>query len=375
MIFRRDPARVSPCSIILVHGTWGRGIVPKISDLRRRYLFRGSKRWFDDDSPFQERLKSLGWPIRAFFWSGANSVYARDSAARELSDQLRKDLADPDATSVIIAHSHGGNVALRALQHLDSMAERIRIVTLATPFLRVFAIESPRLPWSVMFLIWAMIIPIVMIATLSLPFGYDWHPFWFELFLPAVASILIVRWLIATFINPHAARVIAENAYYDSKGTAASRMLVIRGVDDEASLTLAAGSIGSRLSYFVLTWIIPAYFLIALIILIVAVADYRLVDALLLFPLLGAPLFFFLPGVFKSAFGREFLTKALVCDIVADSVPDTVEGVTAITLPPVKAPSWLQALRKFSLLQLRHGIYNHPQCTDEIMRWLRTTAP
>src|SRR5262249_60744241 len=112
MIFPRDPARVSPCSIILVHGTWGRGIFPKISDLKRRYLFRGSKRWFEDGSPFHERLKALGWPITAFPWSGANSVHARDSAARKLSDQLRKDLAAPGATFVIIAHSHGGNVAL-----------------------------------------------------------------------------------------------------------------------------------------------------------------------------------------------------------------------------------------------------------------------
>src|SRR5262249_61467715 len=121
MIFPRDPARVSPCSIILVHGTWGRGIFPKISDLRRRYLFRGSKRWFEDGSEFYKRLKLHGWPIRAFLWSGANSVHARDGAARELSDLL----AD-HVTTVIIAHSHGGNVALRALQYLGSSADRIR---------------------------------------------------------------------------------------------------------------------------------------------------------------------------------------------------------------------------------------------------------
>src|SRR5262245_52277287 len=132
MIFPMDPARVGPCSIILVHGTWGRGFFPKISDLKRRYLFRGSKRWFEDDSSFRARLNSalenasLGLPIRAFLWSGANSVHARDDAARELSDQLRKDLADSVATVVIIAHSHGGNVALRAVQHLNSMAGRVR---------------------------------------------------------------------------------------------------------------------------------------------------------------------------------------------------------------------------------------------------------
>jgi hypothetical protein len=142
-----DAARVSRCSIILVHGTWGRGIFPKMSDLRRRY-FRGTKRWFEDGSQFCVEVgaalksASLDWPIRAFLWSGANSVHDRDRAARDLSKQLREDLKDPDATAVIIAHSHGGNVALRALQHLDSMAGRIRVVTLATPFLRVFARRS-----------------------------------------------------------------------------------------------------------------------------------------------------------------------------------------------------------------------------------------
>jgi Alpha/beta hydrolase family len=135
----------NPCSIILVHGTWGRGFIPNISDLRRKIsLFASDKSWFEDDSPFHERLNTalksalLDWPVRSFLWTGTNSVHARDCAARELSDQLRKDLrSDPEATGVIIAHSHGGNVALRALQHLGSMANRIRVITLATPFLRV----------------------------------------------------------------------------------------------------------------------------------------------------------------------------------------------------------------------------------------------
>src|SRR5215813_14771660 len=89
--------RVSRCSIILVHGTWGRGIFPKMSDLRRRYS-RGTKGWFEEGSQFCARLDaalksaSLDWPIRAFLWSGANSVHARDRAAMDLSKQLREDL-------------------------------------------------------------------------------------------------------------------------------------------------------------------------------------------------------------------------------------------------------------------------------------------
>src|SRR5262245_20235181 len=123
-----DAARLGrPCSIILVHGKWARGFFPKRREVS---LYPPNKRWwFEEGSQFRTGLDaalksaSLDWTICPFLWSGANSVHARDCAARELSDQLRNHLQDdPDARAVIIAHSHGGNVALRALQHLNSMA-------------------------------------------------------------------------------------------------------------------------------------------------------------------------------------------------------------------------------------------------------------
>src|SRR5262249_39298515 len=148
--------------IILVHGTWGRGFFPKRREVS---LVPPNKRWwFEEGSQFHAKLDavlksaSLDSPIRAFLWSGANSVHDRDCAARELSQQLRKDLQDhPDVTAVIIAHSHGGNVALRALQHLASMTDRIRVITLATPFLRVFARRSSQVPGLVKYVLWMAI--------------------------------------------------------------------------------------------------------------------------------------------------------------------------------------------------------------------------
>src|SRR5262249_51379566 len=167
------------------------------------------------------------------------------------------------------AHSHGGNVALRALQHLN-MADRIRVVTLATPFLRVFARRS-SLPFAVEILVWGAIFTILMIPGISAGVGIVL--ILSSLFVSesavlalaicialaaGVASLFTARWLSAVFTNPHAALAIEEKASYDTKGAAAARMLVIRGVDDEASLSLAAGSIGSRLSYLVLVGAIPA---------------------------------------------------------------------------------------------------------------------
>ena len=360
------------CSIILVHGTWGRGFFPEISDLRRRYLFLGNKRWFEEGSQFLAGLNmalksaSLDWPVRAFLWNGANSVHARDCAARKLSEELRKDLQDdPDSTAVIIAHSHGGNVALRALQHLGSMADRVRVVTLATPFLRVYAMSG--LPSSANILLWVGITAILILISIGvlvltgIARGSYFAGFALGLSLAAVAAAaLIVSGLNKLFVAGKVAETIAKAADYQK---AAPRMLVLRGVDDEASLSLAAGSIGSRLSYLQLVVVLPLLFLIAFLwaLVVPAVTDLRFFNIIAVVCILGGPLFLVLPGVFKSAFGREFLLNAIGCDIAADSIPDTVNKVEAKTLPPEAVP----------FLQLRHGIYNHPDCVDEIVCWLR----
>jgi hypothetical protein len=447
-----DAGRVGRRTIILVHGTWGRGFCAKRREVS---LYPPNKRrWFEEGSQFRTGLDaglksaSLDWPIRPFLWSGANSVYARDCAARELSDQLTKDLhGDPDAKAVIVAHSHGGNVALRALQHLNSMAGRIRVVTLATPFLRVFAHRSSKLPFGVKLLVFGAMPLILFVSFLFAIIGlsdtqatraildYRLVPVIVPVLLVivfvllAVAGIFIARWLIAVFTNPQAALGIEEKASYDTRGAAASRMLVIRGVDDEASLSLAAGSIGSRLSYLVLVGLIPAIYLMSMVAMVLLTLVFLLFHpqgawtewpTILFFgAVISAPVFLVLPGVFESFFfGREFLLNALVCDIAVDSVPDTLGQVEAITLKPVEAgssePGWISygiglemrrwpyrsSERRFSprwwsemiriwwrgwrtgeflrsvrlsksSWQLRHGIYNHPHCVDEIVRWLR----
>jgi hypothetical protein len=433
-----DLARVRSCSIILVHGTWGRGFFPKDREVS---LYPPNKRrWFEEGSHFCVSLgaalknASLEWPIRAFLWSGANSVHARDISAKALSDHLRNELQDDtDARAVIIAHSHGGNLALRALQHLNSMAGQIKVVTLATPFLRVFAHRSSQLSFVPAQLVYAAIFT-------TLFFSYRVGIIWIMVAIGlsdievenwdylgiVIASVLGIgtsnfaaQWLLATLTNMQAALAIEEEASYDTKGLV-GRVLVIRGVDDEASLSLAAGSVGSRLSYLVLVGVIPAIWLVTSILLLLPMvgplfffqgeslmSKFHLVIFGAMFL---APLFLVLPGVIKSAvFGREFLVNALVCDIAVDSVPDTLGQVEAITLKPVELTSselgwqtphpseeifslrwWVETHRiwwrewdikkVFKLrtliplreLSLRHGIYDHPRCVDEIVRWLQS---
>ncbi|MBR0777768.1 hypothetical protein JQ625_23280 [Bradyrhizobium diazoefficiens] len=120
--------------VIVVHGTWN----PPQEGKRRWYQVNEA----DPDNfctRLNERLAELGFgrPVGRsldkrtieFAWTGANNHDARMEAARRLH-ALIKDIADQDASARIhlIAHSHGGNVALKAIQeYLDlhcELAER-----------------------------------------------------------------------------------------------------------------------------------------------------------------------------------------------------------------------------------------------------------
>ncbi len=107
--------------VFLVHGTFARGA-----------------EWTRPASKLSQRLQEeLGNEaiLKRFEWSGQNSAVARYVGGRKLQGRLRSSLRrHPEAKHIVIAHSHGGNVALRAvtLPELSS----VRVVCLSTPFLR-----------------------------------------------------------------------------------------------------------------------------------------------------------------------------------------------------------------------------------------------
>ena len=154
--------------ITLVHGTWPRGLLPRIFLFKKRVweLARLQRPgppppfWFEEGSPFLTRLNTeLGdishkiWPLP---WSGANKVFVRDETAHRLAEHLSAEHAErPQATQLVIAHSHGGNIALRALHHLrqrfDSHlqgadAANPLVVTLATPFIEIHQADLGERP-------------------------------------------------------------------------------------------------------------------------------------------------------------------------------------------------------------------------------------
>ena len=88
--------------------------------------------------------------IKPFLWSGANSVFEREQTAAELANKLATQReASRDAQQIVIAHSHGGNIALKALQYLEArgaadtpMDVPIGVATLATPFLQIYRVPE-----------------------------------------------------------------------------------------------------------------------------------------------------------------------------------------------------------------------------------------
>jgi len=134
----------TPAKIILVHGTWGRGFNPESKSLRTQ-TSPAEPRWFEMGSKFYSALASAltglvtAADLNAFPWSGANSIEERRSAAARLAKILDDSVAAaPEAPHFIIAHSHGGNLALDAREAMLGSPLNVHILTMATPFLSIY---------------------------------------------------------------------------------------------------------------------------------------------------------------------------------------------------------------------------------------------
>jgi hypothetical protein len=133
----------------LVHGTFARGAA-----------------WTEDRSPLREAL-SRGSPdpptFLKFEWSGRNTNRARIAGGRALADHIRKTSADyPGARHVVVAHSHGGNVALYALR--DIPKPHPELITLATPFIH----GSPRAIDEFLWFVERILVYVIGVAILLL---------------------------------------------------------------------------------------------------------------------------------------------------------------------------------------------------------------
>ena len=118
-------APATPIVVTLVHGT-----------------FAKDAEWVQEGSTLRGEIASAlgdhGCEVvfDVFKWSGRNSHKARIKAGYQLADHIRElKKRYPISKHFIVAHSHGGNVALFAHKHLEDEQHVLGIATLGTPFI------------------------------------------------------------------------------------------------------------------------------------------------------------------------------------------------------------------------------------------------
>jgi hypothetical protein len=362
--------------ITLLHGTWGRGFFPRLRTQDQRPL------WFEKKSPFPRRLSAeltdIPHEINPLLWSGSNSIFERDKAAHALATHLiAEQIKKPQATQIVIAHSHGGNIALRALEYLKNHgASHPLIVTLATPFVEIHSTHSTDYDFDLK----AFSIRMALLFSLFLPMAF------FGMYaFPALPGVALVFWFAALsfaiwwwVFRRETARqnrlsTLEEAARIGSLGSA-QRLLVLRAIDDEASLTLALGTM--------LNYVIPNIVKIGGIMLALYSLAYPWLGILVRLGYMPSHLWLqdsivglvigfcaitiSLVGALmlsRSVHGRELALASVECQINTQSTPDGNNLSQVVTLIPSR-----MMLGK----SLRHGIYQYDACPRVIAKWVRS---
>jgi hypothetical protein len=231
--------------VTLVPGTWA-----------------GKAAWIRADSLLSKALTTAGCQVVPFGWSHSNCYRARTRAALRLAEQLQGQIKEnPGARQWIVAHSHGGNIALHAVRYLrDSGADgpRVSTVTLATPF--IHARRRALSGWSVFVLVLGSILALgggpysgavvafdalLCIGGACMHPGFRWRGSLRWLRKTVVANPegwpadVLSAVLGGKFIRPgYRSQLIAS---VHSPTVEPEDLFVVRAAGDEASISLAAG--------------------------------------------------------------------------------------------------------------------------------------
>ena len=125
-----DAKKEVSSTVLLVHGTWGRGMLP----------FKQEAAWTADGSPIRMCYKSkLKSPIDFvnIAWSGGNRMGSRENATKTLIGKIKQIEEDRPASELhLCAHSHAGNIAMMAVKR-GNFKNIATICCLSTPFILV----------------------------------------------------------------------------------------------------------------------------------------------------------------------------------------------------------------------------------------------
>jgi putative serine esterase DUF676 len=400
-------------SIILVHGTWARGLFPvrpqPISDpmgtdkVDHSPATARAPYWFDRGSYFRNqlvealnmRVLTLSYDIRVFQWSGGNSFMARRRAAVELAEDIKKiSLDNPNARIVCVAHSHGGNVALYAVQLLKGVdlsnpnEKKIDIITLATPFVQMMssscvqdkslvALSVQSAVMTAFGLVFWFLSSSDLDGLISFIFGDLLYLAAIAAFVPATIAFY------AFFLTGHFFRATVQTndwpgfVSYSLTDKPAVSLLALRSVDDEAGLALAIGRVGARLDTILVEWLLqslPGRLFTVGLYCVGAVGAWKLnptlsaiyaICTLLLcfaFPLLSA--------LFRGSAGRELIRAGVGYSIAINSFPDTTfPDITWRYMLPAANQELCAATIVPSYAHRRHALYSFG-CADFIVTWI-----
>jgi len=209
----------------------------------------------------------------------------------------------------------------------------------------------------------------------DLPHPYDFvieFTFFAVWFSSAALTSWWGLWWIYRRVTARQNRVQALNDATQLGEPAGQRLLVIRAVDDEASLVLAFGTIINYLTAMTIMYVLVLVFLFLLIGAVIAGAAnlrwlpsrlstfYDTVEpaAVVGFIVLTISLLGLLM-LSRSVHGRELAVSPMECQINTQSTPDALGLSRIVTL-----------VRSTYTKSLRHVIYDHEGCAKAISDWV-----
>lgn len=385
--------------ITLVHGTFGRGFPWPRQAARPR--------WFEEGSSFRSGLehalleRGLRCSIQSFLWSGANSIFERASAATELEAEL-KEQADlrPTLPRIVVAHSHGGNVAIRALTACSSQHGFVnaRLVTMGTPLLSLRETHTNfhgeptyHLLGVLAFLISAeIILRYLPVAPWS---GLAW--------LPVLLAVTVVCFVLKdTFLGDRYFFPDERIRFLNAAVTPLPHglpWLLLRAPNDEAGLAIGSAAFAERLTGLAASivgaplrkgdkivrrrwWLLLVTNVVVPLMIFIVIIDKEAemlsasirqtgriaidVGVILVGGLLVLDwLIELLARTFRVSFGRELLRASTRYELSAEATPDSSIGATVVTLEPSRARPVSSGLR--------HSVYDEPAAPQKIAQWIK----
>jgi hypothetical protein len=252
------------------------------------------------------------------------------------------------------------------------------VVTLATPFVEVYPADFGKRPERVRTALRYALMGLQLFSMISLAYLFDLLvrlglsqkqldvAFWSFIAVSILSFLLIVWWgwvrQGATAIARQRRVQALSDATQLGDPTSSQRLLVIRAIDDEASLLLAFGTI---LNYLTTKLIVVLLFLLGLLFVVMnqpwaalgwkafllTGAGWTVLTILLLVMLMLS----------RSAHGRELAVSPMECQINTQSTPDATGLSRIVTL-----------VRRTYVRSLRHRIYDQWACIRAISDWVHS---